>query len=181
MEMKDQKSIIVDVQMPRGEKMFALQFDKKLRECTDPCRKSALHQGLTKGDEVYYTVDYKDRFSYLKKTGEHFDLKELPKPTGAIIDAEKAQQQAQKQQEQPAPPPVKTDWERKFELEQRKSEIIMWEALLNTATEIVLFGGDEKGERIVDGIVMEETTEQAVKRVAENLYAFIMEKVGEGK
>jgi hypothetical protein len=178
----DQKSIVVDIQMRQGEKWFMLEFDKKLRRCTGVCLSQALKQGIGKGDEVLYTINHQDLFSYLKKTGQHFDLKEQPQPatSAPVIDAEKEQAQITKDGFLDVAgaflPPTKESTRINHEV--HRSEIIMWEALLNTATEIVLFGGDEKEELIVDGIVMEVTTEQAVKRVAENLHAFIMDKVG---
>lgn len=163
----DQKSIVVDVQMPRGEKKFALQFDRILRDCTQDCRKFALQSGIGKGDEVYYTVNAKDQYSYLKKTGQHFDLKEQPQPaTAPIIDAEK--EQAKQQVTQPA------NESSRINHEVHRSEIIMWEALLNTAVNVVEMSGPYLDDETRDVARM-------VKETAEDLHAFIMEKVGRGK
>lgn len=157
----DQKSIVVDVQMPRGEKKFALQFDRILRDCTQDCRKFALQSGIGKGDEVYYTVNAKDQYSYLKKTGQHFDLKEQPQPaTAPIIDAEKEQRQF-------VEPPRELS---RINHEVHRSEIIMWEALLNTAVKIVEQSGPYLDDEPRDVAKM-------VKDTAVDLHTFIMEKV----
>lgn len=191
MEMKkdDQKSIIIDVKMKNSEKWYAIEADKQLRACTQDCRTSALYQGIGRGDEVTYTINTKGQFSYLKLTGQKFDLTQLPKPTPwmgkePIIDADKEQQQKKELEhgrardpdnpEVPAPVPdkPKTDWERKFEMEQRKQEIIHWQALLNTATDIVMMSG-VPSELGLTGVV------KRVEKTAECLHEFIMVKVGE--
>ena len=179
MEMKEQKSIVVDIQMRQGEKWFMLESDKKLRRCTGACLSQALKQGITKGDEVLYTINHQDLFSYLKKTGQHLDLKELPAPASEETQLQRLQQLAKEKgfdpsivQQQPAQLPVKTDWERKFEASQKENGIIHWQALLNTAVKIVEQSGPYLDDEPRDVAKMVEET-------AERLHAFIMEKVGE--
>jgi len=179
----DQKSIVVDVKMKSpGEKWYALEFDKTLRQCTDDCRKFAFEQEIAAGDEVNFTINAQKRFSYLKKTGKTFNLDELPKSAAEllkmkpIIDAEKEQQQKKEPEPEhgrardPQNPEVPAGESSRINHEVHRSEIIHWQALLNTSVDIVMLGGH----------CMEEECdiETDVKTIAEHLHDFIMKKVG---
>ena len=168
----DQKSIVIDVQMKNSEKWYALQADKVLRRCTDACRVAALKYGIGKGDGVTYKLTNRNLFESLIPTGEHYDLNELPQPAtpAPIIDAEKEQAK----QPEPVTEAPKTDWQKKFDAEQKKNEGIHWLALLNTATKIVEMSGQYLQDEPKDVC-------QQVMIEAERLHDFIMKKVGEGK
>jgi hypothetical protein len=149
--MTEGTSIVTEVVMKNSEKWYRLASDGKLRSCSQPCAKAALYDGVMAGDEVQYSLNQRqDQITYMKKTGQHFDVKEQPKPVT----------------KQPEPAAEEKEPDRMF-LETHHQELILIEVCLKLGLQTVAMSGHP-------GDLDAEDNEINVQRSAQRYYDFIV-------
>jgi hypothetical protein len=161
--MTDKTGFVDKIGMDRGAWIYIIN-GTQIAPLTPLALSSAIKQDIVVGDEVVYS-ERNNFTAYMKKTGNKRDSKPIEVPDG--------KQTPPKEPEKPQEP-VKplTDWEKKFLYEQRKQEIIHWQAVLNTATEIVSRSVPAFSQSVCD-------YRDDVEKIAVDLHEFIMDRVSQ--
>lgn len=148
----ERKTIVTEVQMVSGEKRYRIQDDKKFHKCTIACNSSALNQGIQAGDEIFFVLNGRDELSYMKRTGNKFDLKEQPAPSNVL-------------------PANKEPVDERMFMETHRQELIHWQWCINAAIETVAMSQHPED-------LDPETNELRVQQSACRYHAFIMDIIG---